>query len=459
MLLCATSSSNAQSDPSPAGDDNSAINWTANLSWQEIKQKAKNQNKYIFVDCYATWCKPCKQMDTEVYTVDSVGEYLNAEFISVKVQMDQTNKDDASIKSWYKTAKDIAKRYSISAYPSYVFFAPNGEVVSKETGYKKPGAVLQVARDAKDPSKQYFVLLKNYKKGKLDDSAKRSLIKTARQLNDTVNYRSLRESYFLYLHALPKEKFYTKDNIEFIASTISRKSHVVFDMFYPDGSAVDKVMGKNGYAKNVVDDVITKEKMANVLNTAMDSKVEPDWNNLYKSIAEDYNMDYAARNTLVGKIQWYGFMQPDVLKFATSLNDKIEKYGSDTTSRTEDFKLNNAAMLIWKHVGTSKEPTKEDIDVLNRVINWMEGVVRRKGIDTTSYYHTSYWHTYIDTYANLLHKVGRTVEAIRWEEFAILKCKELDGGSRIKEYEKFLDKMKKGEPTWPVTDEKIDEKK
>ena len=40
--------------------ENSGIQWAKGLAWQQIRQKAKKENKYIFVDCYATWCGPCR---------------------------------------------------------------------------------------------------------------------------------------------------------------------------------------------------------------------------------------------------------------------------------------------------------------------------------------------------------------------------------------------------------------
>src|ERR1044072_3274365 len=70
------------------------IKWTDSLTWQQIKEKAKKENKYIFVDCFTTWCRPCKKMDKDVYTNDSVGALLNEKFISVKVQMDATKADN-----------------------------------------------------------------------------------------------------------------------------------------------------------------------------------------------------------------------------------------------------------------------------------------------------------------------------------------------------------------------------
>ncbi len=47
------------------------IKFEKTLSWPEICEKAQKENKYIFVDCYTTWCGPCKKMDQEVYLNDT----------------------------------------------------------------------------------------------------------------------------------------------------------------------------------------------------------------------------------------------------------------------------------------------------------------------------------------------------------------------------------------------------
>src|SRR5689334_7898174 len=44
-------------------DSNShGVQWTTGLSWEQVKQKAQLEKKYIFLDCLATWCGPCKMM-------------------------------------------------------------------------------------------------------------------------------------------------------------------------------------------------------------------------------------------------------------------------------------------------------------------------------------------------------------------------------------------------------------
>ena len=43
-------------------------------SWSDVLAEAKKQNKYIFLDTYAEWCSPCKWMEKNIFTKDSVGK-------------------------------------------------------------------------------------------------------------------------------------------------------------------------------------------------------------------------------------------------------------------------------------------------------------------------------------------------------------------------------------------------
>ncbi len=47
--------------------ENKGIQFLKDLSWEQILAKAAKENKFVFVDCYATWCVPCKTMDNNVY--------------------------------------------------------------------------------------------------------------------------------------------------------------------------------------------------------------------------------------------------------------------------------------------------------------------------------------------------------------------------------------------------------
>src|SRR5205085_10762014 len=73
-------------------------------TFNEALAKAKEQNKLLFIDCFTTWCGPCKLMDAHVFTNDSVFNYFNSKFVCYRSDMEKGE------------GIDIAKRYSIKNY-------------------------------------------------------------------------------------------------------------------------------------------------------------------------------------------------------------------------------------------------------------------------------------------------------------------------------------------------------
>src|SRR5690349_18921000 len=82
-------------------------------NWSAVLKKAKAENKYIFLDAYATWCGPCKEMDNNIYTDKEVDSNLNRKFVNVKVQFDQTTNDSEYIKQWRADAIYLQNKYKI----------------------------------------------------------------------------------------------------------------------------------------------------------------------------------------------------------------------------------------------------------------------------------------------------------------------------------------------------------
>jgi thioredoxin-related protein len=166
------------------------------LNWKEIVQKAKREHKYIFIDCYATWCGPCKEMDRDVYPSSELGNEFNSKFISVKLQMDKTAKDNEYLKSWYSIADDFQKNYNLQGYPSFLFFSPNGKLVHRSLGYKSKEALISLGKAALDPNKQYFALLGKYKKGKITSEKDiKNFMNVARENGDKSISNEVAEKY------------------------------------------------------------------------------------------------------------------------------------------------------------------------------------------------------------------------------------------------------------------------
>lgn len=441
------------------------IQWTEGLSWEQVKEKAKKENKYIFVDAYTTWCTPCKAMDRDVYPNDSIGNYFNDRFISVKVQMDKTAKDNEQVKSWYKDAETLQKQFLIEYYPCFVFLSPEGKIVHKAGGYKTVSDLVAIAKAAIVPGKtyddeyeKYRLLAADYSNGNKDFDKMPYMITTAYKLGEIDFGKQLLYEHTDHVASLSPRERYTRENIEMWAGFTLKSDGKRFVFFYKDGDKIDKVMNKKGYAASVVDRTIQAEivgpfykdqpggllmsggqrpvKMVNGNYVPVESeKIEADWEKLYSLIREKYSDSYAKRNVLQARIQWYS-AHGDMESYRKYFFKKIEDYPPIVSNMTDPL-LQDINGVAWDVFLNSK-----DKKLINSAIRWMEKLI---AVDTIG---VEYW---MDTYANLLYKMGRTKEAINWEEKAINASKKSALGPLfLKQYEKTLEQMKRSVPTHDV---------
>ncbi|NUM32389.1 MAG: thioredoxin family protein [Bacteroidetes bacterium] len=103
---------------------------------KEAKAKAKKENKLIFIDCYATWCGPCKNMTKKVFIKKEVGEFYNQNFVCIKLDMETAE------------GETIGNKYSVEAYPTYLFIDNNGALKHKDLGYLDPDAFIALGKNA-----------------------------------------------------------------------------------------------------------------------------------------------------------------------------------------------------------------------------------------------------------------------------------------------------------------------
>lgn len=59
------------------------------LTFEEALQKAKEENRWIFLDAYTSWCGPCKVMAEQVFTLAKAGVFFNSRFVNVKYDMEK----------------------------------------------------------------------------------------------------------------------------------------------------------------------------------------------------------------------------------------------------------------------------------------------------------------------------------------------------------------------------------
>ena len=92
------------------------------LSFEKALMKAKEENKLLFVDCYTSWCGPCKDMAKNVLPTKELGDLLNPVCVCIKCDMDNAK------------VKEVLGKYNIKAFPTFLIITPDGELQHKVVG-------------------------------------------------------------------------------------------------------------------------------------------------------------------------------------------------------------------------------------------------------------------------------------------------------------------------------------
>ena len=126
-----------------------------NESWNAVKSKAVKENRMIFMDCYTSWCGPCKGLAQNVFPQPKVGAFLNSNFVCCKYDME---KGEGIM--LYKKYKD-----NIPGFPTMLVINPVDEsIVHKVVGYTEPDALITALQDGLD-GKTLAVFQKRYEAG------------------------------------------------------------------------------------------------------------------------------------------------------------------------------------------------------------------------------------------------------------------------------------------------------
>lgn len=104
--------------------------------WKTVLAKAKQEDKLVFIDVFTSWCGPCKKMAAEVFPVKEVSELFNASFVNYKIDAEKGE------------GIQIAKAFSVHAYPTYLFVKGDGQLVYRFTGYTDAKLFLEQASTA-----------------------------------------------------------------------------------------------------------------------------------------------------------------------------------------------------------------------------------------------------------------------------------------------------------------------
>lgn len=337
-------------------------------NFKSILAKAKKENKLVFIDAYAVWCGPCKLMVKNIFPLKPVGDYYNANFVNAKIDMEKGE------------GIDLAKKYNVKVFPTYLFINGDGEEVHRTIGYVEEKDFIQFAMDAGDPNKRLTALKQKFEKGEKDPEFLLNLANLT-IYNDTDFSNKVIERYFAGKPEL------NRDNLGLLFQAMKSTEGAPYRIFTERKADILKMLPEQQYAsmdKNVkVNTVMAKAYNATTKKLDEAYFLAETQKFMTKDEAENLLKRVKANRALKDK------------DFATYEKITIE-LNKDTSALSAD-QLNSLAWNFFENVTTKSS--------LETAVKWAQESVNKN---------ENYANT--DTLANLYNKIGDKKNAKIWAE-------------------------------------------
>lgn len=219
-------------------------------TWPEALEKAKTEEKIIFVDAFASWCGPCKRMAAQTFPDPKAGDYFNANFINLKIDMEKPEN------------ADFAGKYPVGSYPTLMFIDANGKIVLKEVGAKNVEQLIQTGQKALGKSDKSVDYEKKYNEGNREPQL---MFDYVRALN-----ASGKPSLKITNEYLNTQKDLSSEfNLKFILEGAVDADSRVFDLLMKYQKEITKVSSDQAVAARI------EKACRNTLKKAIEFKNEP----------------------------------------------------------------------------------------------------------------------------------------------------------------------------------------
>lgn len=122
------------------------------ITFSEAVAAAKQEKKLVFIDFYTDWCGPCKKMAREVFPQKKVGDFMNEKFVSIKLNAE-------------KEGKDLAARFGVQAYPTFIVLNANEKVQMELKGAMDGDTFVAKLKAGMDPEQSPERMAARYQSG------------------------------------------------------------------------------------------------------------------------------------------------------------------------------------------------------------------------------------------------------------------------------------------------------
>jgi len=143
------------------------------VTFNEALALAKGSNKLVFIDCYTSWCAPCKKMDKTVFVDKSVYSYFNENFVNFKIDMEKGE------------GIELKTKYGVGSFPTYLFVNSAGEIVHRTASLMPVEDFLREGQTALSPIYSFSAAKEKYEAGDRSNSLLLNYGHSLRKINRT----------------------------------------------------------------------------------------------------------------------------------------------------------------------------------------------------------------------------------------------------------------------------------
>jgi len=321
------------------------------LPFKDLIAKAKKEKKLVFIDAYASWCGPCKMMEKNVFVTKSVGDFFNKNFVNARIDMEKGE------------GREVASKFAVRSYPTYLFLNGEGELVSQNYGYMEESMFLLMAQDINSPNNTKGSLKERFAKGEKDPEFLINIIK----LNSTSDFEFAKKASERYFENKKKTEELTKEEIGYLLYFLKSTEDPNYKVFVSRKSEVIKLLPEKTYS-----DFDHQLILSKIVAQSIDEK--------NKQINEDYFMKTA--EPLVGKEEAVTKLNQTKLAYyeQTANFPEYEKTALEYYKKTDSFDPNELLKAAWifsEHV--KNKPS------LKKAAEWAEQSVMRGETSENTY--------------------------------------------------------------------------
>ena len=105
-------------------------------SWNGAIKKAAAEKKMIFVDAYAVWCAPCRQLKATTFKDKAAAAFFNKNFVNLSIDMEKGE------------GIRLAEKWGVEEFPTLIILDHKGNIVTGNVGFMDAPGLIRLGQQA-----------------------------------------------------------------------------------------------------------------------------------------------------------------------------------------------------------------------------------------------------------------------------------------------------------------------